>query len=1224
VLWWNKTGTRQLFSDENGKTIVVEEDGKIDESVLRFGAKSLPHGFVRVDDPILADPLPFLSLHELSVIVLTVDNFAVFSTCIDALQKALKDISHEIVVVCNGTPEATMNKIQAKYPTIEMVVCGRNIGVAKGRNMGVKSATGDVLLFLDDDQIVNNKTIELMITELDTGYDLIGVERWSMDAAGHAKRQHEAKAELGVHDYVGGGGMLMKKEIFEKLKGFDERYYPAYYEDSDLCFRAKVQNLMIGCCYVAGIKHLGHTTLGDARLVWFNSQEVLERNRLEFLKVYGKFWGKQYQQVPREIKKLMLLYDQENWAFHSQAKGFAKYCNLDVSIEMGSCRKINHAQIDSCDRVFIMGLLMTVFPDLASVMKSKSYSTLVHHYPSLAGLNYKENILGYLEHEVNNASKAHNHGSISRMIQKLWKKEFNLNSLYLPAGIDCELFKPVEKAKTKKSQVVLGFCGDTDKELKGFEDIIKPAIEIVNEAGYNVKLKVKSADKLIPHEKMPKFYSDIDIYLCGSSAEGLPTPLLEACSCGIPFVSTDVGVVQEINLQDQNILVDRTATALANGIIEMIEAGDMRQRGALNRKIVEAGWDWKYIADVWGYFLTGDNDSYYQLMDERTDRLSAMTTKPLVRDEQLQIEYKNINSSVKGKDPKVLLIYDEPNWAFHSQAKGLKKHCSLDVNFDMCSHSELSSVSTDTYDILFPMGLLLTVSDKVTNVLRDQSYVTLVHHCPIKDIYMPPENFRAFLKQELVTAKSAKGNASISRTIQSLWKKLGLDTVYLPAGTDCKVFKPVARAKETKPQKNKEYVLGYCGNTKKEFKGYQNILLPALKILEKTNHKFRLKTKGFGGKRVPHEAMADFYADVDIYICVSSAEGLPTPLMEACSCGIPFVSTDVGVVKEINLFNQNVVVDRSPVDVANGIVKMIEKGKLKENGALNRKIVEAGWDWKYIANLWAAFIIGDVEKFQEAHQLRDSRLNEIKVKKENLSKSLTVFVITVGNPNYENCIEALKNQDCDFNLEIIKDQYPMDKAFQQMITKCKTKYYIQVDEDMVLEPHAVRTLYEEALKKHAFVVYPLWDPHLDMMISGLKIYEHSIFAKFAYDEEMFSCEREQLDRVVKEGHSCEFKELNNTQALGVHSPEWTPYLIFQRYKSLTEKRRWGLRGTGWVDALLNKFLSAYQDDPSELNFFAMSGVISGLASDESNFVGERDSRTFAREEFQRLKNLWRE
>lgn len=97
-------------------------------------------------------------------------------------------------------------------------------------------------------------------------------------------------------------------------------------------------------------------------------------------------------------------------------------------------------------------------------------------------------------------------------------------------------------------------------DLKGFHSIIKPVIDELIKDGYNIKeyyadrnIKWRSSDE------MPEYYSNIDICLCTSIMEGTPLPILEAMSCGVPIITTDVGVVSEAlgKMQKNFIIGDR-------------------------------------------------------------------------------------------------------------------------------------------------------------------------------------------------------------------------------------------------------------------------------------------------------------------------------------------------------------------------------------------------------------------------------------------------------------------------------------------------------------------------------------------------------------------------------------------------------------------------------------------------------------------------------------------
>ena len=116
----------------------------------------------------------------------------------------------------------------------------------------------------------------------------------------------------------------------------------------------------------------------------------------------------------------------------------------------------------------------------------------------------------------------------------------------------------------------------------------------------------------------------------------------------------------------------------------------------------------------------------------------------------------------------------------------------------------------------------------------------------------------------------------------------------------------------------------------------------------------------------------------------------------------------------------------------------------------------------------------------------------------NLSKEVTVFVITVGDEvNFEDCIEHMKGQTVGFRLNVITRIAPMSAAFQEMLNRCNTPFFVQVDEDMLLFPTAIQSLYDliaNTSSRTAMVCAPLWDCDVEDPIYGVKIYRRSVLA----------------------------------------------------------------------------------------------------------------------------------
>lgn len=256
----------------------------------------------------------------------------------------------------------------------------------------------------------------------------------------------------------------------------------------------------------------------------------------------------------------------------------------------------------------------------------------------------------------------------------------------------------------------------------------------------------------------------------------------------------------------------------------------------------------------------------------------------------------------------------------------------------------------------------------------------------------------------------------------------------------------------------------------------------------------------------------------------------------------------------------------------------------------------------------------------------------------NLKDKVTVFLISSGEPDYPKSKQALLQQDCQFTFEEIRNVSPMNAAFQQMIDRCRTPFYIQVDGDMVLEPWAIRRMYADfqkpeieqgphtrTMNRVAFLTFLLYDVHLRMNIYGVKIYRHDIMSRFPY-QSSYSCEVDQSARIQKAGFfavDCYDSDVlmgRTVNTFGTHSPTWTSERIYNRYRRLAQK--WRRFNYGWMKSLPQRFLNDLIADRKGLDFWALVGFIAGTVGplDEEK---EQSFRT-ADEDWPRLQELFRQ
>ncbi len=174
-------------------------------------------------------------------------------------------------------------------------------------------------------------------------------------------------------------------------------------------------------------------------------------------------------------------------------------------------------------------------------------------------------------------------------------------------GIDLEKFYPINESRfdnIKDRKLVIGWVGnsawESDKEdFKGVNTILNPVIDELIEEGYPIeKYFADRQIRMIPHDKMVEYYSKIDLYICTSKIEGTPNPVLESMACGIPIISTDVGIVPDAfgEVQKKYILEERTKECLKEKLIYLLNNLDELQKMREENLVKIQDWTWDKIS----------------------------------------------------------------------------------------------------------------------------------------------------------------------------------------------------------------------------------------------------------------------------------------------------------------------------------------------------------------------------------------------------------------------------------------------------------------------------------------------------------------------------------------------------------------------------------------------------------------------------------------------------
>ncbi|PJE68820.1 hypothetical protein COU96_02840 [Candidatus Shapirobacteria bacterium CG10_big_fil_rev_8_21_14_0_10_38_14] len=160
--------------------------------------------------------------------------------CLDSILQS-KYLNHEIILVDDNSNDKT-KEILTKYKKskkIKAFFLNKNSGPAKARNYGARKARGKYLLFLDIDTEIDEHCLKQVVEKFEQNKKL-GAVQASLDTAGHFLTffgfPYEVRSKQRLIFGARSAGMGIRKDLFEKIGGFDEDYF-IYGEDTDLSWR---------------------------------------------------------------------------------------------------------------------------------------------------------------------------------------------------------------------------------------------------------------------------------------------------------------------------------------------------------------------------------------------------------------------------------------------------------------------------------------------------------------------------------------------------------------------------------------------------------------------------------------------------------------------------------------------------------------------------------------------------------------------------------------------------------------------------------------------------------------------------------------------------------------------------------------------------------------------------------------------------------------------------
>ncbi len=231
--------------------------------------------------------------------------------CIDSIYKYSTDLPFEIIVIDNASEASSVNTISNRFPEIKLIINKENLGFGTANNIGASQAVGKYLFFLNPDTLLLGNAIAQFHHFMKhapsdiacCGGSLIKPDGSPNTCYGNFpsllqqfsdigfmtfyKKYYAAKLCMGKGcdfdeirqvDYLVGAAFFIKKEVFEALTGFDERFF-MYYEETDLFFRLNKAGYKTYLLPEVKIIHLEGVTSKSPESFNYQKWAMMEKSR---------------------------------------------------------------------------------------------------------------------------------------------------------------------------------------------------------------------------------------------------------------------------------------------------------------------------------------------------------------------------------------------------------------------------------------------------------------------------------------------------------------------------------------------------------------------------------------------------------------------------------------------------------------------------------------------------------------------------------------------------------------------------------------------------------------------------------------------------------------------------------------------------------------------------------------------------------------------------------
>jgi GT2 family glycosyltransferase len=227
---------------------------------------------------------------KITTIVVNWNLKEVTARCLESLDRSAMPC--KTIVVDNGSQDGSAIELRGRFPGVEVIALPQNLGFGGACNIAIRQALQDpgceYVFLLNNDATLHENTLGNLarMAESHPGAAILGPKiyyrqaedkiwyagskrRWGVLAATVPGRRQSDRGQFelpGEVDYVFGAAMFIRRQVFEDIGLFDERYF-LYLEDLDFCLRAQAAGYGLLFVPQSHVWHIGSaSTAGNLAL----------------------------------------------------------------------------------------------------------------------------------------------------------------------------------------------------------------------------------------------------------------------------------------------------------------------------------------------------------------------------------------------------------------------------------------------------------------------------------------------------------------------------------------------------------------------------------------------------------------------------------------------------------------------------------------------------------------------------------------------------------------------------------------------------------------------------------------------------------------------------------------------------------------------------------------------------------------------------------------------